>query len=75
MTSYNITVPVTVGYMFEVEAPEGLTRQQVMEMVTDQDIKQGEFNEAYWSDAAFYFKYEGGKDVEVADEDFNDIED
>ena len=73
MATYNITVPVIVGYTFQVEGPEGMTRQQVMETATDQDIKEGEFNDARWSDAAFFFTYEGGKDVEVSDEDFNEV--
>ena len=74
MAIYNISVPVIVAYDFQVEAPEGATREEVMAMVTEQNIKEGEFYASNWKDADFFFNHEGGKDVEVKDEDFNDIE-
>jgi hypothetical protein len=73
MATYNITVPVVVAYDFQVEAPEGATREEVMAMVSEQNIKEGEFYPSTWKDADFFFRHEGGKDVEVGDEDFNEV--
>jgi hypothetical protein len=73
MATYNITVPVVVAYDFQVEAPEGATREEVMAMVTEQNIKEGEFYPSNWEDAYFFFNHQGGKDAEVSDEDFNAI--
>ena len=75
MTIYNIIVPITTSYSFQIEAPEGMSRQQVMEMVTAQDIKEGEIDSDVWTDVHYSFNKEDGKNVEVHDEEFNEIED
>ena len=70
MTTYIINIPITTTYTFNVDREAGLTKEQLLSSISDDELSNGDLEEVGWGEVKHYFLK---KEVDVQDEEGNDI--
>ena len=70
MASYMVNIPVTVTYTFCVEREEGLTKEELLKSITDDELNDGEMEQVGWGEVKYFF-LKG--EVDAQDEEGNDL--